>query len=78
MSRQKRFTECRGKVGFDSALLANQVARERKRVSRRSAYRCQRCGKWHLGEQKRTAHMNLKRQWLIADASDDFDEGAMA
>lgn len=48
---------CTGKVRFDSALLAAEVARKRRGFGpatkgdrkTREPYRCENCGRWHLG-----------------------------
>ena len=40
---------CTGKVAFDSFELADQAAkRPRRNGSRRTAYRCPDCRRWHL------------------------------
>jgi len=38
--------QCTGKVRFESAVVANKAARRRKN---RVAYRCNRCGAFHVG-----------------------------
>jgi hypothetical protein len=43
---------CAGKVRFDSAKLAATVANRSKTIGRRDTYRCQTCGKWHVGVTK--------------------------
>ncbi|MFY9479139.1 MAG: hypothetical protein WAQ08_15955 [Aquabacterium sp.] len=43
---------CEGKASFDSYSLAARVCRDRargRRQQKRQAYRCETCGKWHLG-----------------------------
>lgn len=51
---------CAGKEPYDSANLARKVLRRRKRrhdgVSL-NAYRCTHCGKWHIGNAIRSAHV---------------------
>lgn len=44
-------TQCEGKFPYDSAQLANTVARRRTKAKkeRLMSYRCGVCGKWHLG-----------------------------
>ena len=44
-----QWTQCEGKVAFDSPQLARKAAKRRKN---REAYRCQYCGKWHTGTQR--------------------------
>lgn len=45
---------CVGKVPFESAVLAREVAqRSRKRhCNNVQPYKCQHCGKWHIGERQ--------------------------
>lgn len=62
-----RLTSCAGKVPFESAAIAVEVA-ERQRDGRapRKAYRCIWCGCWHLGSNKTAFVPNLKlRRALI-------------
>jgi len=59
---------CVGKVRFDSARLAHEVAKPRHRRGRtrgtpirdqREVYRCPYCGGWHVGQ--RRVNLNLRR-----------------
>lgn len=57
--RHTRASQCTGKIGFDSPALAHEVSRKRaarrqgkdRKREPRSLYRCQHCGKWHLGRE---------------------------
>lgn len=52
-------SQCAGKVAFDSAALAHEIAKKRSSRRRgkdrkrepRVVYRCRWCGKWHLGQE---------------------------
>lgn len=44
-----QLSACAGKVAFESPALAMRVNRDRKKKIRREPYRCEHCGKWHLG-----------------------------
>lgn len=49
-----RVAQCFGKVGFESAALARQVAQRRNRRTKTHrkqslVYRCSYCGRWHIG-----------------------------
>lgn len=43
---------CAGKVAFESAALAKQVARRRRKQGGREgeAYKCSFCRRWHIGK----------------------------
>lgn len=58
-------SSCTGKIAFDSAIIANTVRRRRK-GDNREAYRCENCGRWHLGhpprDKKFKRHIPRSRQ----------------
>lgn len=48
--QDRRLYACEGKFGFESALTAKKVGkRMRGRDKNAHAFRCEFCGKWHLG-----------------------------
>lgn len=60
---QYELSACTGKASFDSFSLAKKVAKRRRRSmcgDRKSdAYKCEACGKWHIGyrsQRKRNIH----------------------
>lgn len=60
---------CLGKVRFESARLASEIAKARHVHGRREAYRCDSCGGWHLGQAARHIHKNRKkRQYMAQEA----------
>lgn len=50
---QYYFAQCANKEQFDSVTLANKVLKTRKVSSARQVYKCEFCGKWHLGSATR-------------------------
>lgn len=58
---------CEGKVSFDSFSLADAVVQRRKRAKSeqrksRTAYRCTKCGKWHIGSDPIRMHKVKERK----------------
>lgn len=58
MSIEFRRSQCHGKHAFPSAVLAMRVARQSRRRHHGEkrpprAYRCDACGRWHIGGSNR-------------------------
>lgn len=65
-SKSLKLAACVGKVAFETASLAQRVARRRARSKAQAkgkVYRCQHCGKWHLG--RPSAKVSNNRGWRV-------------
>lgn len=57
---ERRVSDCVGKVGFGSFVLAKKATkrgwgkRHRGRREKREPYRCRWCGNWHIGHKDST------------------------
>jgi len=49
--------QCLDKQGFESVALANKVLKTRKIATVRQVYKCEFCGKWHLGTASRARYV---------------------
>ena len=54
--------QCADKEKFDSVALANKVLKTRKIASARQVYKCEFCGKWHLGGATRGRYVKPYRR----------------
>lgn len=59
---QYYLAQCVDKEQFDSVALVNKVLKTRKIASARQVYKCEFCGKWHLGSASRAKYVKPYRR----------------
>lgn len=65
---------CAGKFAYDSARLAHQIVKRRRRNE--SVYRCEFCGHWHVGNQlaRRPSRTKIRREIAERESWPDLEE----
>lgn len=68
MAKARPAIACEGKDGFDSQVIAAQIARKsnRRKDGDVSEYRCGHCGRWHIGGSSIKARNRLNRAFKNA------------
>lgn len=73
---RNRPASCDGKERYPTAVLAHRVIKRRHRKDAQlSAYRCQHCGSFHIGTQRRDANRRRREADLGTGATNSWQHG---